>query len=239
VDVFKIIESIEEVLYRIALWIVLLPKTLWFVLTRSDAINDYVASELQKEPEMRFRELMPPVLFWVLVALVPHMMLLDALAEVPDSRVASESLWIAFMHAPWGTRLIVVSTVALAGPLGFAVRSLRNLSVPVDRNSLRLPFSVQCYCFTPAYLALLPVLYFALRYDTVPSGSAKWALTAAGLLIIGWLLRVEGLVLSQQHSVSVMRAVGSAALYLTFVLLLLLLLEITVITIFHGFIVWA
>ena len=88
-DILKLMESIEELLYRIALWIVLLPRTIWFILSRPNQVFPYVAAELEKEPGKRFEEFMSPVLFWVLAALVPHMMLLDLLAGLADSRVAS------------------------------------------------------------------------------------------------------------------------------------------------------
>lgn len=186
----RIMESIEGLLYRIALWIVLLPKTLYFILATPNSIYPYVAAELEKEPDRRFENLISPVLFWVLAALVPYMLFLDLLAGLPDSRIAREAEWVKFMQAPWSTRLIVVSVVALAAPLEFAVRTLRDLSLPLNRNTLRLPFMVQCYCFTPAYIALLPVLYFTLRYDTVPPGADTWvaigsvALVTAGLLYL-------------------------------------------------------
>lgn len=237
-DVLKIIESIEELLYRIALWIVLFPRTLWFILSRPNQIYPYVAAELEKEPDKRFEEFMSPVLFWVFAALIPHMMLLDLLAGLSDSRVASESLWVKFMHAPWSTRLTVVSVVALAAPLGFSVRALRDLSISLNRNTLRLPFMIQCYCFTPAYIALLPVVYFALRYDAIPPGVDTWIATGSWALIVGWLVVSESLVLAKQHSISRIRAVTRAASYLAYVILLLFVLEIAVITVFQGLAVW-
>ena len=237
-DILKLMESIEELLYRIALWIVLLPRTIWFILSRPNQVYPYVAAELEKEPDKRFEEFMSPVLFWVLAALVPHMMLLDLLAGFADSRVASESLWIEFMHAPWATRLMIVSIMGLAGPLGFSLRALRSRSTPVNRNTLRLPFMVHCYCFTPAYIALLPIVYFALRYDFVPAGTATWIVSTSWVLIVGWLVLVESLVLARQHSISRIHAVARVASYLAYVVFLLIILEIIVITVFHGLAAW-
>lgn len=237
-DFLKILDSIEEVLYRMALWIVLVPRTLWFILSRPGQIFSYIESELDKEPDKRFEEYISPVLLWVLVALVPHMMLLDLLANLPDSRVASESLWIEFMNAPWSTRLLVVSVVALAGPLGFSVRSLRRLSIPLNRNTLRLPFMIHCYCFTPAYVALLPIVYFALRHDSIGPGAGMWIASAAWLMTTGWLVIAESSVLASHLAISRIQAVGKVAVYLAYVVLLLFLLELAVLTIFHGVAIW-
>jgi hypothetical protein len=237
-DALKIIESIEELLYRIALWIVLLPRTLWFIVSRPHQIYPYVAAELEKEPEKRFEAYLSPVLLWVLAALIPHMMLLDLLAGLSESRVASESLWVAFMHAPWSTRLLVVSVLALSVPLAFSVQSLRSLSRPVNRTTLRLPFLVHCYCVTPAYIGLLPVVYFALRYDVVPAGVDTWIAGGSWTLIVIWLVVAESLVLARHHSISPIRAVTRAASYLVFAVVLLIALEIVVITLFQGAAVW-
>jgi len=237
-DVLKLIESVEELLYRIALWIVLLPRTLFFVVLKPNQIYPYVAAELEKEPERRFEEFMSPVLFWVLAALIPYMMFLDLLAELPGSRVASEALWVRFMHAPWSTRLTAVSVVALAGPLGFSIRTLRDLSIPVNRNSLRLPFMVQCYCFTPAYIAMLPLLYFALRYDSVPAGVDTWIAMGSWALVVGWLVVSESLILARQHSISRVHALGKTASYSLTVFMLLLVLEFAAITLIQGIAAW-
>ena len=237
-DILKIIEAIEELLYRISLWIVLLPRTLWFILSRPNQIYPYVAGELEKESDKQFEEFMSPVLFWVLAALIPHMMLLDLLAGLSDSRVASESLWTTFMHAPWSTRLTVVSVIALAAPLGFSVRTLRDLSIPLNRNTLRLPFMIQCYCFTPVYIALLPVLYFTLRYDALRSGVDTFIATSSWVLTVGWLVVCESLVIARQQSISRINAGVRAAGYLVYVLFLLIVLEFAAITAFHGIAVW-
>jgi len=237
-DPLKILESIDELLYRAALWVLLLPRTLLRILSSPALITPYVTEELKKPPDQQFKELMSPVQFWALAAMVPHLMLLDLLADIPESRVATESLWGTFMKAPWSTRLVVVSVVALAGPLGFSFRCLRDRSAPINRDTLRLPFMIQCYCFTPAYLALLPIVYFALRYDTVPSGPSSWVAAAAWTFIVGWIAIAESTALAAQLAISRLTAVLRTGQYLAFVVVLLLLLELIVITIFHGLSVW-
>jgi hypothetical protein len=237
-DALKLLESIEEFLYRTALWVLLIPRTIMMVVRRPNRIYPYVAGELAKKPEDRFKEFLSPVLLWTLTALVPHIMLLDLLATLPGSRVATESEWQAVVSAPWSTRLVIVAVVALAGPLAFARGSLLELKSAVDRDTLRQPFFVQCYCFTPAYIALLPIVYFQLRYDAVPAGAPRFVVTAAWLVFAGWLVIAETAVLTAQLGVSRRSAVIKTCRYLGSALLLLFILELFVITLYNGVAVW-
>jgi hypothetical protein len=70
-DVLKVLESLEELLYRLALWVVLGPKTLFTVIWSPGSINRYVADQLAKNADERFTDRLSPVLFWVLTALIP------------------------------------------------------------------------------------------------------------------------------------------------------------------------
>src|ERR1044072_6265786 len=135
-DPLRLLESIEEFLYRTAIWVLLLPRTVLRVVIGPGRIFSYVRAELAKTTDERFKDLLSPVLFWALAALIPHIMLLDLLAKLPDSRVAKEVEWQAFMAAPWSTRVALVAVVALAGPLAFARRSLRDQRIQVDRDTL-------------------------------------------------------------------------------------------------------
>jgi hypothetical protein len=237
-DILKLLESFEELLYRLALWVVLGPKTLYFVFRSPTLINRYVSEQLEKSPDDRFKEMLSPVLFWILIALVPHLMLIDFLATLPGSRVSTELEWVAFMKAPWVTRLTLVSIVALAGPLAISSRVLGQLGKPVDRETLRAPFFVQCYSLTPVYIFLLPFVFFSLRYEDIPDGAATYISGTACVAAVSWFFVAESAVLSQQLSVSRLKAVIKAGGYALVVYIALFVLEVAVMTVFNGLSVW-
>src|ERR1044072_3770077 len=114
-DPLRLLESIEEFLYRTAIWVLLLPRTVLRVVIGPGRIFSYVRAELAKTTDERFKDLLSPVLFWSLAALIQHIMLLDLLAKLPDSRVAKEVEWQAFMAAPWCTRGAFVAGGGLGG----------------------------------------------------------------------------------------------------------------------------
>jgi hypothetical protein len=237
-DFLKIIESVEELLYRIALWIILVPRTLFFVMRRPQLINRYVTAQSKQLPEERFKEMMSPMLFWCLIGIVPHLMLLDYLATIPTSRVSTELEWISFMKQPFATRLIVIAITAIAGPLAIARKVLKETGHVVDRDTLRSPFSAQCYCLTPVYILLLPTVFFVLRYNQVPDGIPTYISTVVFLFACLWFLWAESAVLADQLSVSRLSATLKAVKYGGIILLTFILLEIAAITIVNGFAVW-
>jgi hypothetical protein len=238
-DPLKLLESIEEVLYRTALWVLLIPNTIITIVCRPYWIFSYVTEELEKEAGERFTDKVSPVLLWALVALSPYVLVLDFLAKLSDSRVAKEVEWKALTSAPWSTRLIVVAVVALAGPLAFAKRSLLDLKISANRDTLRGPFFIQCYCFTPAYVALLPAVYLTLRYDAVPEGASQVLFGASWLTFAVLLLNAETAVLSAHLGISRRQAVFKTFSYFLSVFIMLIVLEMFVITLRNGIGVWA
>jgi hypothetical protein len=193
---------------------------------------------LTKASDERFKEYISPVLFWVLTVLFPFLMLIDLISALPGSRVSTEKEWIAFMKTPFSTRLVLISLVALSGPLAISSRSLKALRKPIDRETLRLPFFVQCYCLTPVYVCLMPLVFTSLRYSDTPAGPATYV-EAASLIIAGsWFLSAESAVLSEQLSISRGKAGIRAAGYVASAFIFLFLLELAAITVFNGLSVW-
>ena len=237
-DILKIIESVEELLYGIALWILLAPRTLLFVIRRPQLITSYMAAQSAQLPEERFKEMMSPMLFWCLIGIVPHVMLLDYLVTIPTSRVSTEPEWISFMRQPFATRLIAIAITAIAGPLAIARKVLMETGQQVDRESLRSPFSVQCYCLTPVYVLFLPTVFFILRFREVPVGAPTYISRVMFLLACSWFFWAESVVLVAQLSVSRGSAILKALKYGGFILLTFFVLELLVITIFNGFAEW-
>jgi hypothetical protein len=228
-DLIKLIESFEELLYRLALWFILLPRL----------INRYVFGEFEKSTEARFKDMLSPMLFWGLVGVAPHLMMIDLLATMKGTRVSTEPEWIAFMRAPWATRFASISAVALAAPLTIAARTLRASGKPIDRETLRLPFSVQCYCLTPVYVLLLPVVFFTLRYEGDTASRSSNVAGVASVAAVLWFLHAESAVLSEQLSIARLNGLIKSVAYMLVILGAFILLEFLVITISGGLSVWS
>jgi hypothetical protein len=237
-NVLRILQSVEELIYQLALWVLLVPRTLWQVLRKPWWAPSYVAAELAKDSSARFAQYMSPVLFWVVLGIVPHLMVIDLLASIPESRVATEAGWASFYKNSWENRLLTVALFALAGPLAFALRIQRARRASTDRDALRPVFYAQCYCFGPAYFLLLPVVANTLLFKSIPSGTPtvldalSWAAFAA------WILFAESAIIASELGVKRRLGVVLTLRFMFTVWWLTFVLELVGITALEGLRVW-
>jgi hypothetical protein len=235
----KLLQSVEELIFQIATWLVLLPKTFLRVLTRPRWVPEYIDEELHKDAVERFGSQMSPVLFWVIVGLLPHMLTIDLLGSMSGSRVASEREWIRFLASSWEARLMAISIFAFSGPLAFATAIARDRKETVSRDSLRSPFYAQCYAFAPAYLFVVPAVAITLRYaDDIPGGAVGIWNGASWLAAAIWILFCETSILSVELRTTRSSAFVTTLRYLGRTFWFLLVLEVLVISALQGLAVW-
>src|SRR5437016_3572875 len=109
-NILKILQSLEELLYELALWVILLPKTFFKVLFQPQWTYTYLISEWEKEPGDRYEHYMSPIFFWVIIAVSPYLMFFNSFA----SKDVIHNLSVE-------TRFLVVASILLGWPLGVAV----------------------------------------------------------------------------------------------------------------------
>jgi hypothetical protein len=202
-DLVNVLHSIEGAIFEVASWILYIPKTLFQTLFHPAWIQGYVSAEWSKEPPDRFTEHMSPVLLWLIAGVVPST-LLTLLAK------ASIALASAFANLARNfEQLVVLLAVSLAiQPLAFSVGTLLLAKKPLDKESLKRQFYIQCLCYAGstflAQIALLPVLA-ALNFpdDMIP------LLSLAVLLflgVFGWFTLAEAYTLKQELKITLGRA---------------------------------
>jgi hypothetical protein len=238
-DLLKILQSVEEVIYEVALWTVFIPKTFFKVVFYPRWCRSYVIAEFEKDSKQRFEAYMSPVLFWAMTAIVPYLFVVDYLRLVKESRVAREVEWSQFLGFPWGTRLLVVAMFALGGPLGFSLLIQKAKRTPITRESLRLAFYTQCFIFTPATLFLLPFVVVTLRFnDDVPGGWIETVFVLSFLLFVCWLLYAEVCLIRAELDVGWLQAVIRFTAYSIVSYCLTFFLELVAITLTQGLRTW-
>ncbi|CAN5144251.1 hypothetical protein BH10PSE3_BH10PSE3_42130 [soil metagenome] len=180
--------SIGEVLYEMALWLLFYPRTLWRVLLRPAEVGMIGADEPGAE-------LVSPPLFLMISILVAHALDLAMRAELGER---GEGLDIG---------LLVFRVVGFSlFPLVMAVGALKREGRPVDRQTLRGPFYLQCLYAAP--FAISVSVAAVLARD--PAGPTRMA--AAGLILaaVAWYLCVETRWLRSGLAVGRLRAFGLA-----------------------------
>ena len=184
--------SIGEVLYEMTLWLVLYPRTLWRVLLRPAEVGDAGAGAGDSEPAA---DLVSPPLFLMISILVAHALDLAMRAEMG---ARDHGLDIG---------LLVFRVVAFSlFPLVMAVGALKREGRPVDRQTLRGPFYLQCLYAAPFAISVS----VAVVLERSPAGSVRMAGTGLILAATAWYLCVETRWLRASLATGALRAFGAA-----------------------------
>lgn len=187
-----ILSSLEHLVVEIALWVLLVPKTLGQMVLHPSAIVLMAGNSNGAGPSDD--EYVSPVLLWLIVGVLPAVPVVASKWGGPE--------WIAHpLLADLGVepRLASVAALLLLGPLAFAAAQLLIARKPFSRQSLRTPFAVQCGCFAPLLLAYFLSIYARLQailtvHETI------YSVISVGLLAggIGWFCLAEHLTLRAQ-----------------------------------------
>jgi hypothetical protein len=216
----KVIEAIDAVLYDTALWLWLIPKTLWTVIRRPAWFIGYTNAELSKPNEERFNDYMPPVLFLIVSGVLPLAVFVDSLAafwvkQHPDDFLRH------IVERPWEVKLLFAAVSVASGPMSFAISIQLFRCEPLGRSELRLVFLPQAYlwgtCYGSAFVIGLGIAMAGFPWE-------------APLLIIPaftWLVMAEQKVIAESFP----KSRWKRAMVLTVAFVLFFLFEFTMLNV--------
>jgi len=147
----KLLSSLEELVVEVALWIILLPRTLFSAIFTPVTLARYFDRTHDLPLKERDDQYLSPVLFWLLlgpVSLIVIFMLQDQTA-------------LAVYGADANERILIAALMLLGPPLGFALASVVVRRESISRRSLGRQFALQCYFNAPMaflfdYISSLP-----------------------------------------------------------------------------------
>ena len=189
-NLVSIIRSIEELLVEVMFWFILIPKTLAKLISSPGWPSQYVAGELSRPADERFDDYVSPVIFWLVLAVVPYFWALTPFVRLVPADVKQQMFLVALFLA--------------VGPLGFATALLASQGKSVTGTALKPLFYGQCYCFTPAFLFCLPFVFLLAKGDGIDRYQGV-ALGSIGASIL-WLFVAEIATLHRTLQVSWVRA---------------------------------
>ena len=167
-DLLKIIQSLQDFMYELVVWILLLPKTILRAVFRPGLMVSYVNQEWEKDESDRFDEYLAPALFLLVVAVVPNTLF----------NWMGRALVSTDLAAQLTENNLVASTMAVLTCLLVFLFWLQILSrKPVRRSMLKRLFFIQCYLVAPAQLIYL--LLALVGMNTVSS----WVIWVVNILI--------------------------------------------------------
>lgn len=201
-DFFKIIQSLEELLYEVMTWLVFYPRTMWRAVRHPIQLLHYSDRELKDVREDQFTDLLSPPLFLLLTILLSHLVELSLHQSLP--RVTTE---IGKQFVSSDQNLLILRAVLFSiYPILFAVMRLRHQKIPLNRDTLREPFFAQCYIAAPSA--------FALGIAAILMRASQPILILGGVILaimsIAWYLRIETVWLRSRLRISKFRSFTSA-----------------------------
>lgn len=182
-DFIKLIRSVEEFVYEICLWFLQVPKTFLKVIFKPKWVIPYVKEQLVKEEKKQFEEYLSPILFWVLIVVIPTFIVLKALSDGigPENEIFKEILGESLQ-----TKILVVATLLVVSPLTFAVGIHKRQKKTISRDSLKENFYIQVYVFAPLQFFTVSLL-FEVKQGLNPTVADIMSIFNALLAISGFI----------------------------------------------------
>jgi hypothetical protein len=153
VNFLNIIRSVEQFVYEIALWIVLIPKTIYKILVHPGTIKEYVESELAKEEKKQFEDQMSPILFWLMLVVIPSYTSIRYLfKDIPTNEITE-----LITKKPENYLFYITSTL-LSSILTLALLVQIVAKRKFNKESFKSSFYIQCYLQAPFVFGIIFLL---------------------------------------------------------------------------------
>ncbi len=199
-DLIRLLRSLEEFLYELVGWLVFYPRTFWRILRHPGDMARYTRAELLLPLEARFQATISPVLMLILTVALAHALELASRAALPDLQSPVGRMLFGSEEGLMLTRSAIFCVYALGAALG----TLRRQRVPITRETLREPFSIQAFLACPFVLALA-VGELLLRTGGTQAHIAGVVLQLAAVV---WYLWARTVAFRALNPVSGLRAFG-------------------------------
>jgi len=154
-DFAKLFQSVEDAVYEIMVWIILLPKTLLFTMFTPRRANEYIAKEWDKKVEERFDEYLSPVLLWLLGSVIPISVYLVTRQNEPAKNVDD------FLKL-FSTNVFVTAFYMMIIPFTYIIWLEILNKTPLRRSTLKISFYRHCYALAPAQILTVVALFYGI-----------------------------------------------------------------------------
>jgi hypothetical protein len=204
-DFFKLMQSLDELLFEIVSWFLFYPLTLWRMIHSPLKTMASAKVELAEAAHRQFDDTIPPPLFLALTLVLVHVVELGVLGHSYLATVNPELSRTIGSH----TNLTVLRIVIIALlPLTAAVRFLRAQGSHIDRPAIKAPFYSQCYA-AALFGILMALAFFAQGREVSYTGPAFLSVMA---LAFAWMFLIEACWFAAQLKASFGRGALQAAI---------------------------
>lgn len=201
----QLLNSLDELIFRVMSWLLFYPLTLWRTLRSPAAMMAYAERELTDTDDKRYGDAISPPLFLFLSVLVSHGIELALLGDSP--LIANHHGLAAVVDDDSSLLMLRVMFFGLF-PLVMALILLRRRGIKLMQQSLKGPFYAQCYVAAPYALAV------SLSSSLLQTHN-DWVLFA-GLVLLAialvWYVAVQALWFARELKITALRGLATAIL---------------------------
>ena len=212
-DLIKLLRSVEELIYEVALWVLLYPRTLAQALFFPSWIQPYVAGEWLRDERDRFDGFLSPPLVLAVSVMIPFVIFLDSMQPMRARPSASDGQTLRTTLSSPQNLYVYYLIGTVTAPLGFAWALTSERRQRISRVTLKRHFYAQCLIASP--MALLVWLFFF----SIPAARA-WEGSAIGIVFrmfsfglgyfaIAWFWYAQWRFLRQERGSSAWRSILS------------------------------
>jgi hypothetical protein len=203
-DFYKLIQSLDELVYEMLSWLLFYPMTLWRVATRPLRTMLSVERELSEEPQRQFDDIIGPPLFLALTLAAIHVVELQTVGQ--SELVLRKDGFAEFISNDINLLMLRIVMFGLL-PLTIARRYLAIRREPLNKQALRAPFYAQCYA-----ASFFAVLFNAGIFVASMAAIANKELWGFGLIVAAaiWLIAVEAAWFRHKLDFGWARALGNS-----------------------------
>jgi hypothetical protein len=202
----RLLTGLNEALYEVVVYLVILPKTLVKVIIAPKWISQYIEAELRKDASERFNEYAAPMVFFVAFCVMPLIGgFRFGLPELAGQALRSLAL---------ENQVLANFIFLISWPLSFSLVIQLSKRAPLSRTALRLTLYPQAYCWGAGYLFTylnLEITFLQRDYPAIP-GWIFFGTQMVGVLYFGWFIYSEVCIIRQQLTVGTRKALCTVGL---------------------------
>lgn len=182
-DFFKLVQSLDELLYEVMSWLIFYPVTLWRALTRPLKMMDYSDAEQGDAENKQYSDTLSPPLFLLLTLVISHLI---ALSTVGESAVLLDKTGLGRLINDDSSLILMRVGFFSLFPLAMAARLVLARGLTLDRAPLKAPFYSQCYVAAP-FALMVSGAGILMQLEPLAAETAGLVLLVFALLWFGTL----------------------------------------------------
>jgi len=177
----KLLAGFEELLFGVATWLILLPKTVAKTLLYPHHLAEYVRGEMSKTAEVRFDTRVPPMVYFLLMGILPYAVIGFAQLDIKQ-QFTFFGRDLTLQAIGYQNILLSAATLMMLPPLLFSAFTLRARGEPFAARAVQPYLYCQCYIF-----ATLMVIFLILAGTlSLSKQQSVWINNVCFLSFVGW-----------------------------------------------------